>query len=419
MKKRLSKIIISAFIVLLMLGGLGLWFSPLKSKLEVHADIWLTQWRVLFQPVDIAPTPQAVVLKTQSVIRSTATPTQKPTEKDWPTKPPTSLQLTASPTATALPPRILLPPPMLEAQDWNNCGPDTLAAYLRIYGWEGAQNDISNQVKPQRADRNVNIDELATYVSQNAGWLRSVIRVGGTTELIKELLAAGFPVMIEESFYFDAPFWYQDDLWGGHYLLLTGYDETEQTFMTQDSDRGADRPIDFQTLEKNWQAFNRVYFVLYPPDHEDLLSGLLGEDWNEEQNRQRTLDGNSIESQKDPENPFVWFNLGTNLVYFKRYQEAAEAYDKARTLNMPQRMLRYQFGPFLAYFQSGRLDDLDALVEYAIKVTPNSEEAFLWKGWTLYRQGKKNEALSAFNKALENRPGYPDALYAIQYINEN
>ena len=86
---------------------------------------------------------------------------------------------------------------------------------------------------------------------------------------------------------------------------------------------------------------------------------------------------------------------------------------------MPQRMLRYQFGPFLAYFHSGRTADLMALADYALKVTPNSEEALLWKGWGLYRQGHKNEALSAFSQALSARPGYADAQYALDYVKKN
>jgi tetratricopeptide (TPR) repeat protein len=100
-------------------------------------------------------------------------------------------------------------------------------------------------------------------------------------------------------------------------------------------------------------------------------------------------------------NPFAWFNMGTNLVYFERYREAIDAYDTARQLGLPQRMLRYQFGPFLAYFHGSRNDELLALTEYALGVTPNSEEALLWRGWALYRAGKSQEAMDHFNQALE------------------
>ena len=105
-----------------------------------------------------------------------------------------------------------------------------------------------------------------------------------------------------------------------------------------------------------------------------------------------------------PDNAFAWFNLGTNLTYFERYIEATDAYDKARAIGLPQRMLRYQFGPFIAYFHSGQMDDLLTLTEYALKITPSSEEALLWYGWAMYRQGKSSAALESFQKALERNP---------------
>jgi len=103
-------------------------------------------------------------------------------------------------------------------------------------------------------------------------------------------------------------------------------------------------------------------------------------------------------------------------VYFERYTEAAQAFDRARTLDMPQRMLRYQFSPFLAYFHSGRTEDLLTLADYALTVTPNSEEALLWKGWALYRSNSTLKAIQSFQKALGYNPNYTDAQYAIQFV---
>jgi len=60
-----------------------------------------------------------------------------------------------------------------------------------------------------------------------------------------------------------------------------------------------------------------------------------------------------------------------------------------------------------------------ALSEYALKITPNSEEALLWHGWALYRDGNKMDAILEFQKALEAHPGYHDAEYAITFVNQN
>ena len=118
----------------------------------------------------------------------------------------------------------------------------------------------------------------------------------------------------------------------------------------------------------------------------------------------------------EPENAFHWFNVGSNLVYFDRYAEAAVAFDKAREIGLPQRMLRYQFSPFMAYFNALRTEDLVTIAKYAINITPNSEEAHLWHGWGLFRQGDIAAAEAEFRKALSLNENYSDAQYALNYL---
>ncbi|MBK8780838.1 MAG: hypothetical protein IPO22_03340 [Anaerolineales bacterium] len=69
-------------------------------------------------------------------------------------------------------------------------------------------------------------------------------------------------------------------------------------------------------------------------------------------------------------------------------------------------MFRYQFGPFLAYFHSGRTEDLLVLTDYARSVTEMSEETWLWYGYGLYRQGDNAGALKAWNKADSINPNF-------------
>ena len=92
---------------------------------------------------------------------------------------------------------------------------------------------------------------------------------------------------------------------------------------------------------------------------------------------------------------------------------ASETLAWAREIGLPLRMFRYQFGPFIAYFQSNRNDDLLALTDYARGVTEMSEEAWLWYGWGLYRQNDFKGARDAWNKALSiNDSPYVDARLA-------
>jgi tetratricopeptide (TPR) repeat protein len=226
--------------------------------------------------------------------------------------------------------------------------------------------------------------------------------------------------MIEESFTFEEPFWKNDDLWAAHYQLVTGYDQAKKEFIGQDSFYGADQRIAFDKLDDQWQAFNRLYIIIYTPEQEDTLRGILGEEnWNADANRTHALEIARQETEAEPKNAFAWFNLGANLTYFEKYGEAALAFDQARAIGLPQRMLRYQFSPFLAYFHTGQFEELATLSEYAIKVTPNSEEALLWHGWAMYRQGKTAEAQADFEQALVENPEYQDAQYALEYLRTN
>ncbi len=86
----------------------------------------------------------------------------------------------------------MLDSPAYEKQDINNCGPATLAMYLRFYGWQGDQFTISDIIKPIAQDRNVNVEELDYYVKNYAGWLQTIYRVGGDLEPLKNCLLLVF-----------------------------------------------------------------------------------------------------------------------------------------------------------------------------------------------------------------------------------
>jgi len=320
-----------------------------------------------------------------------------------------AIDLTPSPTALApLPAQAFVQSPPFEKQEPNNCGPATLSMALHIYGWEGSQKDIAGVVKPVSADRNVNPEELRYYVRTQAGWLNMEYRIGGNLEILKRLLAANYPVIVESVTSLDpndalGP---TDDLWAAHYLLLTGYDDDAQTFTMQDSYHGADLTISYAQLEAEWKPFNNLFIVIYFPQFEEEIKSLLGADWDPSLNRQRALDSAQAESATNAADAFTWFNLGSNLTYFDRYEEAALAYDKARKLGLPLRMFRYQFGPFLAYFHANRNDDLLVLTDYARGITEMSEEAWLWYGFGLYRQGDYDGARKAWEKADKINPKF-------------
>jgi len=421
--------------ILLILGGLitlGVLVYKIpwvEARLAWRLDIAQTYLRGIVHPAVNIPTPKPLTDTTPEpiILPFRPSPTQlSPTltltsgESELvETKPLTAtlaLTPTQPPTPTSIPENVILPTPDWEKQDWNNCGPAALSMYLNFYGWEGDQFSVSNVLKPTREDRNVNVEELVHFSRNYAGWLNTQYRVGGDINLLKEFIAAGIPVLIEASFSFEGPYWPNDDLWAAHYLLVTAYDESRNIFTVQDTFHGPNQVVSYKTLDNLWHPFNRVYILIYLPHQEEGVKIILGESWDEVANRTLALDVSEREVETDPKNAYSWFNLGTNLLYFERYTEAAAAYDEARSIGWPQRMLRYQFGPFFAYFHAGRTDDVLILTEYALQRTPNSEEALLWRGWARYRQGDVLGASEDFNLALEHNYLYQDARYALDYI---
>jgi hypothetical protein len=388
---------------------------PIRYRLEWRFDRAEGVIRSWIYPGETLPTPQGLQraeVAIPSAPASTATPL--PTQQ---TNGPTP---TPSPSPTPLPEMVQLPAPEWEKQDWNNCGPATLSLGLKFFGWEGDQFDISDLLKPDRGDKNVNVEELAYFVRTRAGWLSADFRVGGDLETLKRFLAAGLPVIVEKGFVLD-----ESDGgggWAGHYLLLTGYDDSEGVFIAQDtnpSTGGVNRRVSYQQLDEGWQAFNRVFLYIYLPEQQELVDRLLGPDSETELNRERALEEARHEIEIDPEDAYAWFNLGTNLVYFERYGEAANAFDQALSLGLPWRFTRYQFGPYIAYFNVGRYQDLIELADATLFRTYKAEESRLWRGWARYQTGDIAGAEDDFLFALQINPNYLDAQYALDYIRSN
>ena len=375
-----------------------------KDRLEWRLDAAAGIVAGWLHPGETLPTPAHAVAEFVPPTPFFTSPT--------PTRP--EPEATPQPTSTPLPASASLPAPAWEKQDWNNCGPATLALAMRYFGWDGDQRDVSGLLKPDPGDKNVNIEELAYYVRTRAGWLNAEYRVGAELDTLKRFLAAGYPVIVEKSLIL--PESEGGGGWAAHYVLLTGYDDASGDFMTQDTYHGANLPVAYADLDERWHAFNHVYLVVYPAEDAEVISHLLAEGSDPEVNRQRALERSQAEIAAIPQDAYAWFNLGTNLSYFERYGEAAQAFDTALGLGLPWRFTRYQFGPYIAYFHQGRFEDVADLATATLYRTSKSEEARLWRGWARYSLGDVGGALEDVAAALEVNPNYLDAQYARDYM---
>ena len=269
------KRIVFALAILIILGILIYQIPAVQNRLAwgfIQSEAYV---RGVLNPAGAVPTP----LPTEPPAAS-ATPTQQlPTSTTAPETAETATTIPPTPSPTALPANVYLDPPAWEVQEINGCGPATLSMYLSYYGWEGNQHSIDEVIKPERADRNVNVEELAYYAWNNAGWLSLIYRVNGTVEMLKTFLANGIPVMIEEGDELAQQYWPDDDMWAGHFLLITGYDDVEGVFIAQDSFRQADLKVPYEDTDRRWKYFNRVFILVYQAYQEETVQTILGEDW--------------------------------------------------------------------------------------------------------------------------------------------
>ncbi|HRQ24269.1 MAG TPA: C39 family peptidase, partial [Anaerolineales bacterium] len=225
------------YLTILLLGGVFLCLlsvvvynlPPVNERLAWRVDNLLVQIRRFFNPPEqVVFTPQEQV---EIIVQETLTalvPTPLPTinETPLPTSTPTLIP-------TPIPDRVLLSGIRHEYQRFNNCAPANLSMVLSYWGWQGDQFQTRAYLRPSHEidDKNVNPFELVDYVEKFTEY-DALWRVGGNLELLKKLVAAGFPVLIEKGLH---P---SDDAWLGHYQTVSGYDEATGHFYVYDSYEG-------------------------------------------------------------------------------------------------------------------------------------------------------------------------------------
>lgn len=301
-------------------------------------------------------------------------------------------------------------------QGWNNCGPANLTMGLSFFGWQGTQTEVAAYLKPEREDRNVNPQQMVDYVN-NFTDLRAIWRMGGTIDQVLWLISNDFIVIVESGYDPNT-----GEGWYGHYETVVGYDDSRELITVYDSYLGTSaKPSvvrSYNAFDRDWQAFNRNYIVIYPVHREIELSTFLGADWSEQNNRSRAAEVARREASEDPDNGFAWFNLGTSLAALGRYEDAVVAYQQATSLELPWRMMWYQFGMYEALLQTGRLADVLTLVTatLATKGGEYIEEAYYYRGRVFEIQSSYAAAIEQYNRALALNPNYNHAQAALRRV---
>ena len=396
-----------------------------QEKLGWHINLWMGRLRTWLNP------PQVVAFSSNGSagdVEQLAIPSPNvATMTPLPTR-----QVTQEPTATFAPLPLAY---SIEGGNyfsqhnrWNYCGPANLAMALSYWGWEGTHDDVAGKVRTYNKDKNITPGELQAYAEEEAG-MGMIIRVGGSLDTLKRIIAAGFPVIVEKGPTFrDIQY---NLTWMGHYQVLSGYNDAQAYFIAQDSYIEPDYHQSYDTLVDEWRSFNYLYMIVYPPNLENDVLNLLGDDRNEFKNYEKALEKAQQEFYQlsGIQRFYALFNYGTNLVKLRDYGGAAKAYDQAFELYdalpdesiIPYRILWYQTGPFLAYYYSGRYSDvIEKATKNSIEMVrdnePALEESYYWRGMARIASGEREKGIDDFYTCLQYHQGYDPCVEALNNL---
>jgi len=374
-----------------------------------------------------ASTDQAQALTTgaQSVVYSVNRPAS--TALPTPTLVPISTEAGVAPPAEVVPeatpvPEVAAAQPVIEPvslppsarlegirhqqQSWNNCGPATLSMMLSYFGQNDTQQMIAKQIKPFKDDKNTSPEELVSYAT-SVGYRARMIQ-GGDVNLIKSLVANNFPVIVE-TWFVPEP---DDEM--GHYQLLVGYDDDVLRFF--DSYHGPNVKHTVEEFDPLWKVFNRLAIVMWPEAQDAQMQALLGARWDEQAMLQGALATARAETAANPQDKFAQFNIGTNLLKLGDVAGAVEAYQNARVMKLPWRMLWYQFGVYEANFAQGNYENLVKITSETLKVKAGLEESYFWRARAQAALGKASAARQDLQQALQYRENYAEAQAVLESL---
>lgn len=308
---------------------------------------------------------------------------------------------------------------------WNYCGPANLTMALNFWGWAGTRDDVAAKIKPGennpkldfiqqgKSDKNVMPYEMVDFVNNDTEF-NALQRVGGTEELIKRFIANDIPVLIEKGYYERD---YNGKVsWLGHYLYVTGFDDTQNAFTVQDAylEPGESILSPYDEFDIGWRAFDYLFMIIYPDDKALLVNDLLGDHLDPIKANQIALDraNNEISALTGMDLYFAWFNKGTSLVNLNMYQDAATAFDQAFSIynqlddseyQRPYRMMWYQTSPYKAYYYSARYADVIALADTVLNETmdkPTAEESLYWRALAKIAAGDNYNGIKDLQSAV-------------------
>lgn len=267
---------------------------------------------------------------------------------------------------------------------------------LSYFGINKSQEEVGERLRPYQNpqgdndDKSVTLEELASVGKEYN--LTAFHRPNGNIKLLKQFIENNIPVitrtLLSEN----------EDI--GHYRVVRGYDDENETLIQDDSLQGKNLSYSYQKFDSLWKNFNYEYLVLVPKDKKLLAERILGEDIDEKKAWSKAVANAKKALEKDPSDLYVRFNLSVALFYTGEYNQSISEYEKVAG-ELPFRTLWYQIEPIQAYDALGMYEKVFSITD---KILNNGNRAFselyLIRGKIYQKQGKPDLAQEEFQKAV-------------------
>lgn len=247
-------------------------------------------------------------------------------------------------------------------QSLNNCGPAAVVMALSTLGIDESQEVARLALRGTDVRRGMGPTPVGPWVDERFG-LKTVWRISGTNDLMKQLVTNGFAPMVTQ--------WMVDPEISrvSHWRVVRGYDDAKGVFYVNDSMLGDNVPLAYSWFDDKWLSFAYRYMVIYHPDDEPLLRAILGGHWDDWTMRESHYQ--RMKAAAETKGTYqAWIAYGEAAFQFGLFEEAVSGIEKGLALGSGTGIFTLRTSLPSAYRALGKFDEADAAQQRLRGITP-------------------------------------------------
>jgi hypothetical protein len=280
-------------------------------------------------------------------------------------------------------------------QTFNNCSAASVCMLLSHYDIVMDQETLRPIMRPNDGTRHGKYDYMVQFFNEQG--FEAPLMHGGDVDTIRAFIAQDIPVIVQQWLDLDP-----DPI--GHYSVVRGYDHPAGIFRLNDSMHGEDYRIGYDHFIQKWRAFSYRYIPVYPPEKQEVVDQILGDQTDPAINRERTLEQLRTELEHRPDDAELIYAIGINLHDLGRHQEAIDAYERAAAIGLPPKMLWYVYWPAASYNELGRHEDAIRVAEAQIASAQTFGDMRYERARAFEALGQTDIAIAEYHQALRDDP---------------